>query len=165
MIQTIVIGTVLCAFGGPSGAAVVEQLIAVIDGEPYTLSNVRTYAKAKLGRSFPAGDLKQIEAGDQQVLEQFVTDKLIEAEVREAGIQVSDADVDRYIEQVKKKNRLSDEDLKTALSREGAGRGLPCVVSGSRRPRGVALGGRAPDDRQALVHHAWRAHRLLPLAR
>ena len=118
MIQIIVLGTVLCAFGGPSGAAVVEQLIAVIDGEPYTLSNVKTYAKAKLGRSFPAGDLKQIEAGDQQVLEQFVTDKLIEAEVREAGIQVSDADVDRYIEQVKKKNRLSDEDLKTALSRE-----------------------------------------------
>ena len=118
MMQTIVLGAVLCAFCRPAAAAVVEQLIAVIDGEPYTLSNVKAYAKTKLGRSFPAGDLKRIEAGDQQVLEQFVTDKLIEAEVREAGIQVSDADVDRYIEQVKKNNRLSDEDLKTALSRE-----------------------------------------------
>ena len=52
------------------------------------------------------------------MLEQFVTDKLLEAEVREAGIVVSDADVDRYIEQVKKNNRLSEEDLKAALSRE-----------------------------------------------
>jgi peptidyl-prolyl cis-trans isomerase SurA len=99
-------------------AAVVEQLIAVIDGEPYTLSSINSYAKTKLGRGFPAGDLNQINDNDRQVLEQFITDKLLEAEVREAGIVVSDAAVDRYIEQVKKNNRLSDEDLKTALSRE-----------------------------------------------
>ena len=99
-------------------ATVIEQLIAVIDGEPYTLSNVNAYSKAKLGRGFPAGSLKDIGAQDRQVLEQFVTDKLLEAEVREAGIVVSDADVQRYIDQVKKNNRLSEEDLKAALSRE-----------------------------------------------
>lgn len=101
-----------------ASARVVEQLIAVIDGEPYTLSNINSFSRTKLGRPFPAGDLKQIEEQDRQVLEQFVTEKLLEAEVREAGIVVSDADVDRYIEQVKKSNRLSDEDLKAALSRE-----------------------------------------------
>ena len=99
-------------------ATVIEQLIAVIDGEPYTLSNINAYSKAKLGRGFPIGSLKDIGAQDRQVLEQFVTDKLLEAEVREAGIVVSDADVQRYIDQVKKNNRLSEEDLKAALSRE-----------------------------------------------
>ena len=58
-------------------------------------------------------------APDREVLEQFVTDKLLEAEVREAGIVVTDDEVQRYIEQVKKNNRLSEEDLKAALSREG----------------------------------------------
>jgi peptidyl-prolyl cis-trans isomerase SurA len=101
-----------------SFAAVVEQLIAVIDGEPYTLSNINAYSKSKLGRGFPTGDLKDISAQDRQVLEQFVTDKMLEAEVREAGIVVSDADVERYIDQVKKNNRLSDDDLRAALSRE-----------------------------------------------
>ena len=43
----------------------------------------------------------------------------MEAEVREAGISITDDDVNRYIEQVKKNNSLSEEDLKTALSREG----------------------------------------------
>jgi parvulin-like peptidyl-prolyl isomerase len=43
----------------------------------------------------------------------------MEAEVREAGIRVTDDDVNRYIEQVKKNNRLSDEDFKASLSREG----------------------------------------------
>ena len=109
---------VLVALANGAFATVIEQLIAVIDGEPYTLSNINAYSKAKLGRGFPVGSLKDIGAQDRQVLEQFVTDKLLEAEVREAGIVVTDADVQRYIEQVKKNNRLSEEDLKAALSRE-----------------------------------------------
>jgi peptidyl-prolyl cis-trans isomerase SurA len=100
-------------------AAVIEQLLVVINGEPYTLSSLNTYAKTKMGRAFPAGNLDQISATDREVLEQFITDKLLEAEVRESGINISDDDVSRYIEQVKKNNRLSDEDLKVALSREG----------------------------------------------
>ena len=75
--------------------------------------------KVKLGRAFPTGNLDQINTADREVLEQFITDKLLEAEVREAGISITEDDVNRYIEQVKKNNRLSEEDLKTALSREG----------------------------------------------
>jgi peptidyl-prolyl cis-trans isomerase SurA len=102
-----------------AGAAVVEQLIVVINGEPYTLSSLNTYAKIKLGRSFPSGSLDQINPSDREVLEQFITDRLLDSEVREAGISITDDDVNRYIDQVKKNNRLSDEDLKTALTREG----------------------------------------------
>jgi peptidyl-prolyl cis-trans isomerase SurA len=109
----------LVALSHRTEAAVVEQLIAVVNGEPYTLSNLSAYAKRKLGRDFPSADLNQINAGDRDVLEQFVTDKLLEAEVREAGIVITDDDVTRYIEQVKQNNSLSDADLKVALGREG----------------------------------------------
>lgn len=102
-----------------AGGKVIEQLIAVIDGEPYTLSNIGNYAKSKMARSFPTGDLNPINASDREVLEQFLTEKLIEAEVREAGIKINDTEVDQYIQQVKQANRLSDEDLKAALIREG----------------------------------------------
>jgi len=102
-----------------AGAAVVEQLIVVINGEPYTLSSVNSYAKSKMGRGFPSGSLDQINAADREVLEQFITDKLMEAEVREAGITITDDEVNRYIETVKQNNHLSDEELKAALSREG----------------------------------------------
>jgi len=118
---TLIRRLLLCFLLCPSLAAagVVEQLIVVINGEPYTLSGLNTYSKGKLGRSFPSGNLDQINASDREVLEQFITDRLLEAEVRESGISVTDDDVNRYIEQVKKNNRLSDEDLKTALAREG----------------------------------------------
>ena len=91
----------------------------VIDGEPYTLSNLGAYAKTKMDREFPSGDLKKINDNDREVLEQFITEKLLEAEARESGIKVTDQDVSQYIDEIKKRNRLSDDDLKTALSREG----------------------------------------------
>jgi len=123
MPKRILIGRLLLCLVlvGPSiaSAAVVEQLIVVINGEPYTLSSLNSYAKSKMGRSFPNGSLDQINATDREVLEQFITDKLLESEVREAGISITDADVNQYIDQVKKNNRLSDDDLKTSLAREG----------------------------------------------
>src|SRR4029434_9858462 len=100
-------------------AKVIEQLIVVIDGEPYTLSNLAAYAKAKMGREFPSGDLKKINDDDREVLEQFITEKLLEAEARESGIKVTEQDVSQYIDEIKKRNRLSDDELKTVLRREG----------------------------------------------
>ncbi|HSF59378.1 MAG TPA: peptidylprolyl isomerase [Candidatus Binatia bacterium] len=100
-------------------AKVIEQLIVVIDGEPYTLSNLTLYAKTKMNREFPTGNLNKINASDREVLEQFITEKLLESEIREAGIRVTDEEVNRYIDEIKKRNRLSDDELKTALAREG----------------------------------------------
>jgi peptidyl-prolyl cis-trans isomerase SurA len=103
----------------PLHAKVIEQIIAVIDGEPFTLSNLGVYAKSKMARDFPTGSLDAINASDQEVLEQFITEKLLDAEIREAGIKISDQDIEGYIGQIKQKNRLTDDELKTALEREG----------------------------------------------
>ena len=98
---------------------VVEQIITVIDGEPYTLTNLASYAKSKMARDFPTGPLDKINGSDREVLEQFITEKLLDAEIREAGIKVTDQDIDVYIDQIKHKNRLTDAELRTALAREG----------------------------------------------
>jgi len=47
----------LVLFPQTAPAKVIEQLIVIIDGEPYTLSNLGTYAKTKMDREFPSGDL------------------------------------------------------------------------------------------------------------
>ncbi|MGH7844845.1 MAG: peptidylprolyl isomerase [Candidatus Binatia bacterium] len=100
-------------------AAVVEQVVVAIDGEPYTLSNLKAYAETKMRRPFPKGDLNRIEKEDKEVLEQFITEKLVSAEVKRLGITMSAEDVDQYIDEIKKRNQLSDEDLIEALRREG----------------------------------------------
>lgn len=100
-------------------ASIVDRLIAVVDGEPYTLRDFSSYAKNKMNRPFPTGDLKAINDSDREVLERFLTDKLLEAEVREAGIRITASEVDHYIEQIKTRNQLSDQDLTEVLKREG----------------------------------------------
>lgn len=100
-------------------AAVIEQVIVVIDREPYTLSDLRDYATTRMGRQFPSGDLNAIQAQDREVLEQFITEKLLADEVKRAGIGVSEQDIDQYIDQIRERNRISEEELKAALSREG----------------------------------------------
>jgi peptidyl-prolyl cis-trans isomerase SurA len=100
-------------------ATIVEQVVVAIDGEPYTLSNLKDYAESKMKREFPKGDLNKIEDEDKEVLEQFITEKLVTAEVKRLGISLSDQEIDQYIDEIKKKNDLSDEDLTEALRREG----------------------------------------------
>ena len=100
-------------------AKVVEQVVVVIDGEPYTLTSFKEYARTKMGRDFPTGDLNRIEKDDQEVLEQFITEKLLAAEVQLAGVMISEEDIDRYIDRIKERNRLRDEELVEALKREG----------------------------------------------
>ena len=72
-----------------------------------------------MGRDFPTGDLNRIEKDDQEVLEQFITEKLLAAEVQLAGVMISEEDIDRYIDRIKERNRLRDEELVEALKREG----------------------------------------------
>jgi len=117
-------GLVVCLLGfqsffSPARAGVIEQVLVVIDGEPNTLSDIKNYAKSRQGREFPVGSLDVLGKEDQDVLEQFITDKLLAAEVKQAGIKVSDEDIDTYINQVKEKNNINEEQLKRALAADG----------------------------------------------
>lgn len=100
-------------------AKVVEQVVVVINGEPYTLTNFKEFAKIKMHREFPKGDLDRIETEDKEVLEQFITEKLLAEEVKLSGIKISEDDVGRYIGQIQQRNKINDEDLVAALKQEG----------------------------------------------
>jgi parvulin-like peptidyl-prolyl isomerase len=117
--RTILIGLLFSLLSSPSSARVVELVLVVVNGEPYTLSNFRDYARTRMGREFLTGDIDQVGKEDQEVLEQFITEKLLAAEVKLVGIRVSEEEIEHYIGQIKEKNRISDQELQAALSREG----------------------------------------------
>lgn len=116
---SLLLGALLVFHSLPLMARVVEQVVAVIDGEPYTLSSFKEYAKTRMGREFPAGDLSRIEKEDREVLEQFITERLLAAEVKLADIRVGEGEVDGYIGRIKQQNRIGDEELAEVLKREG----------------------------------------------
>jgi len=91
----------------------VNKILATVDGEPITLYQLKQYSERNLRtRQGPA-------LGQSQMLEALITDKVIEKEASDKGIIVRDEDIDRYIEGIKERNHLTDEQLQQALAAQG----------------------------------------------
>lgn len=92
---------------------VVNRIMALVDGDPVTLYELKDFAN---------GDprLKQALSSDQAaVLDLLVTKRLIQKEVEQQGIVVQDADVDRYIANIRERNKIDDDQLDAALAQQG----------------------------------------------
>jgi peptidyl-prolyl cis-trans isomerase SurA len=92
---------------------VVNRILALVDGDPITVYELKDFA---------GGDprLRQAFATDQgAVLDLLITKHLIEKEVQAHGIVVQDADIDKYIENIKQRNQIDDYQLDAALEQQG----------------------------------------------
>jgi parvulin-like peptidyl-prolyl isomerase len=105
-----------------SSEAVVDRIVAVVNQEIITLSEVEKMI----------GHLKdEIEAGDRlekrnrlnefsrMALERLIEEKLIDQEAKRAGIKVTPKEVEGAIEEIKKRNSATQEELEKALARDG----------------------------------------------
>ncbi|NIO11418.1 MAG: hypothetical protein GTO40_26725 [Deltaproteobacteria bacterium] len=112
---------VLASFQAPLLALIVEQVVVVVDGDPYTSSDLDQYAKRKTGQKLPTNDFEKLsqDANSLVILEQFITDKLISAEVKRLGIVIGDAQIDAFIASIKQKHGISNEQLAAVLRRDG----------------------------------------------
>jgi peptidyl-prolyl cis-trans isomerase SurA len=98
----------------PAHAVLVNKILATVDGEPITLSELKQFGE----RAMRA---RQLNPGTDQaaMLDALITDKIIQKEVSDKGIVVRDEDIDRYIDNIKERNKVNDEGLKQALAAQG----------------------------------------------
>jgi peptidyl-prolyl cis-trans isomerase SurA len=100
-------------------AEVVERILAVVNDEVITQSEVDQMAKAmqsQPGMKLP-GSAKDLQ---KQLLDALIMQKLAKAEAKRRGITVSDKEVDQAFAEFKKRNNIeSDEVLAKALAKEG----------------------------------------------
>jgi peptidyl-prolyl cis-trans isomerase SurA len=96
---------------------------AIVNGDVITLSELTQRAGAEYRR---ASDMPPGPARDQAraralrtAFEGVLAERLVENEVKALGIEVTEAQIDGAIEDVKKRNNLSDDMLKQALAAEG----------------------------------------------
>lgn len=102
------------AFETPTAVTgtVVNRIVALVDGDPITSYEVRKFA-AEDPR------LAQSNASSSDVLEIVITKKVLEKEIEAQGIKVTDADIDRYIANVRERNNINEEQLDIALAQQG----------------------------------------------
>jgi len=103
-------------------AEVVDRIVAEVNGEIITLSEVRTAARAMEAQAGIQGKLKGNENKEIQrnMLDALIDRKLIKAEAKRRGIHVSDKELATALKEFKQHNNLlDDEALKKALAQSG----------------------------------------------
>jgi peptidyl-prolyl cis-trans isomerase SurA len=115
-----------CVWGIVSpGQAVVDRIVAVVNQEIITFSEVEN----RLRGLDDDGDEKDRLGKKQRVyefrrkaLDQIIEERLIDQEIKKAGIRISGKEVDAAVEEVRRRNNVTEEEFDKALAREGFNR-------------------------------------------
>jgi peptidyl-prolyl cis-trans isomerase SurA len=107
----------------PADRRQVDRVAALVNGEVVTLSELIERAGAEYWRAVdmpagPARDQARLKAL-RSAYEAVLAERLVEHEVKALGIDVTEAQLDAAVEDVKKRNNLSDEVFRQALAAEG----------------------------------------------
>ncbi len=119
----LVLLLVLClGFAAPLRAAeyVADRIVAVINGQIITDFEVRQqvkYATASGQVSVDGPD--QLKALRRQIIDQMITDILLEQEAQHYGIKVSDSEVNAAIRDVMERTGMNEEQLRKELAVQG----------------------------------------------
>jgi peptidyl-prolyl cis-trans isomerase SurA len=96
-------------------AEIVNRIVATIDGDPVTLVELERYSEVAKKR--PGGD--QAVVDQRAILDELVLDKIISKQVEVLGLKASEQQIDAYIESIRTRNNLSEEQLMEALTAQG----------------------------------------------
>lgn len=105
---------VLVTTVGLAPAELLNRVVATVDGEPITLFELERFVQDRHGELTRAG-IKTL----KEALEGLITEKLLAKEIADQKVDVRDEDIDRYIQQIRGQNRLSEDQLAQALQQEG----------------------------------------------
>lgn len=100
---------VLFALAATVRAETVNRIIATIDGEPITEHELVTFMRER----------KAEQQARPQLIDALVTDRLLQKEIKSAGIEAKKEDVDKAVVEIRQSNKLSDEDFVKALKEQG----------------------------------------------
>ena len=105
-----------------SSEAVVDRVVAVVNQEIITLSEVEKLT-GPLQQEIHTEDRwekrERVREVCRNVLEKMIEEKLIDQEVKKAGVKVPSKDVEGALEEIKRKNSATQEDLERALIKDG----------------------------------------------
>ncbi|MBW1918109.1 MAG: SurA N-terminal domain-containing protein [Deltaproteobacteria bacterium] len=116
----IILLVLFLALVGPAPAEIVDRIVAQVNGEIITLSDVEQSIKFMRSNPQTGGRIQDNEATRRQMLDVLIDRKLAKEEANRLGITIPDNEVAQALEAIKKKNNLPDDEaLAQALAKEG----------------------------------------------
>ncbi len=112
------------AAAAPFGAEIVDRIVAVVNDDIITLSDLNRALKPFRDRFQALGyeDSSQAQLSDKlqrEVLDRLIEQKLTDQQIKRTRLEVGEEEIDGAIKNIKEKNLYSDEDLQKALAAEG----------------------------------------------
>jgi len=109
--------------GANARAELVDRVAAIVNKDIIALSEVEKRAAPELARLAMERDLNTRATKRNEIIKEtlnlLISERLMDMEVKESNIEVSSADVDAAVEDVKRLNNFDDEKLKTVVAQEG----------------------------------------------
>ncbi len=102
---------------------VVERLVAVVNDEVIFLSELEEFGRQyfeELRKKTPSPELpEKLRKAKKEALDQLIESKLLDQEVKKRKVEVTTKDVDAAVEELLRQNRVTLEELKMFLAKEG----------------------------------------------
>jgi peptidyl-prolyl cis-trans isomerase SurA len=106
----------------PGHAEIVDRIVAEVNNEVITMSELDQMAKMVQSQAGVTPKSKEGKALKRQMLEALIDRKLAKAEAKKRGLTISDKDLNKAMEDFKRKNHLPDD---AALNQALAKMGVP----------------------------------------
>jgi peptidyl-prolyl cis-trans isomerase SurA len=113
---SIIIFLIIGMSQGICGAKIIDKIVAIVNGEIITLSELEHYPSKPQDGSKPSLNPWEEKA---KILDRLIEEKLIDQQCKKRAIRVSPRDIEGAIEDVKRRNAITDEQLKKALMADG----------------------------------------------
>jgi peptidyl-prolyl cis-trans isomerase SurA len=97
------------ALTGPAAARVVDRVVAVVNDEIISLSELEMMTKSFQAQQGLGSRIADEQALQRQMLEALIDQKLANAEAKRRGIDVTEAEMTQALEDFKKQNHLPDD--------------------------------------------------------
>jgi peptidyl-prolyl cis-trans isomerase SurA len=94
-----------------------DRVVASVDGEPITMREVKDFA-AQRGQPIQTDDFASSDAAKVAV-KALIGEKLLEQEVKKYDDKVDEAQIDRYIQQLRQDKHMSDAEFRAQLRASG----------------------------------------------
>jgi len=124
-LRLLLLVAMLCRLAGapPARAEIVDRIVAIVNDEVITLSEVNEAGKALFRRLAEEVDPKELpqalHQARQNVLEQLIEKTLLLQEAAKYGLTVSKDEVDAALERILRQNKATPEQFRAELARMG----------------------------------------------
>jgi peptidyl-prolyl cis-trans isomerase SurA len=118
LIGLVSLGLLILSSPPADFAAIVDRIVAVVNGDIITLNDVNARLELLL-KNQPTEDEDQINQARREILDQLIERKLVTQEIQTLKLRVEEKEVDEAIERIKQANNVTQEQFEAQLNRLG----------------------------------------------